>query len=532
MLAVTKVVAFAYYLNASLSSIALSKSPLNNSVAQAEYLPQLSVTGWDELRIAVLDEEKTTSRKQRYAMGYLEGALTTTSIYNMYENNYADWFGNGKSSDRKEFIYGWLLKNYEWMKEQTKENQKVRQSKNPEKSQLFWSEIGLIITQLEGMVDGYNAHSSNPLTLVDFLLLNADGDIESLMSLHETSTAASAKNRKNHLRCSSFFRLVKDDVFFGHATWDHYDMMVRSLKRYTYGSNATVAFSSSPAFLSSVDDFYLTSQGLAVIETTNGILNPSLWKHVKPESVLSWLRVIVANKLSTNAVDWTTYFSMYNSGTYNNQWMILDTNLFNVENISGHAGVQLGDSAQLLPNTFVVLEQIPGYIEWHDETNTLSSEGYWASYNIPAFPKIWKDSGFDKGTPSWYYSHSECPRAKIFKARALQVDSLESYQRLIRYNDWQNDPFSRGNACNQISARCDLNAVNSSEFHLSGGIDGKASSLKMMIKGNLQFTAQNGPSHDDQSPFQWTKLPGHVRLPKHQGQSDGPYVYPWVQFGP
>jgi hypothetical protein len=34
------------------------------------------------------------------------------------------------------------------------------------------------------------------------------------------------------------------------------------------------------------------------------------------------IRVQVANRLATNAFDWHDYFYPYNSGTYNNQWMV------------------------------------------------------------------------------------------------------------------------------------------------------------------------------------------------------------------
>ncbi len=40
------------------------------------------------------------------------------------------------------------------------------------------------------------------------------------------------------------------------------------------------------------DDFYVTSQKLVVIETTNGIFNNSLYDLINSECVLSWIRVV------------------------------------------------------------------------------------------------------------------------------------------------------------------------------------------------------------------------------------------------
>ena len=46
------------------------------------------------------------------------------------------------------------------------------------------------------------------------------------------------------------------------------------------------------------------------------------------ESLLAWQRVRVANQMATNGKEWADYSMRQNSGTYNNQYMIIDTNLF------------------------------------------------------------------------------------------------------------------------------------------------------------------------------------------------------------
>ena len=62
---------------------------------------------------------------------------------------------------------------------------------------------------------------------------------------------------------------------------------------------------------------------------------------------------------------------MYNSGTYNNQWMIVDYNKFQPQ------------SPHLKAGTFYVLEQIPNKVEYKDMSSYLQQEKYWGSYNIP-----------------------------------------------------------------------------------------------------------------------------------------------------
>ena len=73
------------------------------------------------------------------------------------------------------------------------------------------------------------------------------------------------------------------------------------------------------------------------------------------------IRNIVANRLATDGDSWTDIFSKYNSGTYNNQWMVVDYNKFQ-------------PGKPLSANTLWILEQIPGYIERRDMTHVLSSQ--------------------------------------------------------------------------------------------------------------------------------------------------------------
>ena len=54
---------------------------------------------------------------------------------------------------------------------------------------------------------------------------------------------------------------------------------------------------------------------LVVMETTNSVLNNSLYEYVTTETVLTWMRVIAANRMASNGSEWTQLFSRYNSGT-------------------------------------------------------------------------------------------------------------------------------------------------------------------------------------------------------------------------
>ena len=261
-------------------------------------------------------------------MGYLEGFLTHESIWAVKVNEFRDFWDN-KTAGASEPgpIANWLADNLSFMRAQ------VNSSSPASAPPGFWAATKLLLAQFDGLMAGYAAAAAaagllpdRAMSEADWLVMQANGDIETLMDMWPAARSPWLKTRARNYRCSALFKLSArgDDVFFGHTTWDDFSMMVRSLKTYRYalqpGSvfprDAVVAFSSSPGWLSSVDDFYLTGQGLGVIETTNGVYNGSLFAAVVPSTVPSWMRVMVANVLAGNTTRWASLFSALNSGPY------------------------------------------------------------------------------------------------------------------------------------------------------------------------------------------------------------------------
>ena len=66
--------------------------------------------------------------------------------------------------------------------------------------------------------------------------------------------------------------------------------------------------------LASMDDFYLLGGQMVMIQTTNNIFNMSLYSLVKPESLLAWHRVRIANSMARNGKDWAQIVGFMNSG--------------------------------------------------------------------------------------------------------------------------------------------------------------------------------------------------------------------------
>ena len=220
-----------------------------------------------------------------------------------------------------------------------------------------------------------------PLPSPPLRLLQYAGDLEALEAV---LGAGQSNGVYGSGSCSALVKLAPNnaDLFFTHDTWNVYQSMLRVYKRYdlpfhltpsqqTAVPAANQSFSSYPGILMSGDDFYMLSSGLATMETTNGNMNSDLWKFVVPESVMEGVRSVVANRLALTAEDWCQIFEVYNSGTYNNQWMIADYNKFQPE------------SPHLKAGTFYVLEQIPNKVEYRDMSAYLQQEKYWGSFNIP-----------------------------------------------------------------------------------------------------------------------------------------------------
>lgn len=280
----------------------------------------------------------------------------------------------------------------------------------------FWHQAGLNRAQWLGLYAGYNAAATpvgQQLPWLTFYGATLTGDLDDLNKVFNTSghrlhrDSALAKLRglardgsgrdprpAEPSHCSVIVKPIGDpssgaptELFVSHTTWGMFETMTRIWKVYDLEytvdgvSNITVpgrivSFSSYPGALFSDDDWYQTSAGLTVTETTIANNNESLWAYVQPTTVLEWSRNTLANRLATDAASWTGAFAQWNSGTYNNMWHVVDWSKLTLS--AGSWDAALGDGL------LVTLEQMPGpYVIITDRTPSLRSTGalYWASYN-------------------------------------------------------------------------------------------------------------------------------------------------------
>lgn len=495
-----------------------------NYVAVANFTDDINKSGWSYLEVST--SLSYNDSLQSYAAGLVESAVTSQLIYKHWMNTLMGYCGPfTRDPEYCQRLKQYITTNLQW----------ITQQMNAHNDSSYWHQVRLSLLQLKGLEDGYNGQVDFPtgnfsIDPFGFLLFQLGGDLEDLeAALNKSSQARTVGSGS----CSALIKLLpgNKDLLMSHDTWNTYQSMLRILKRYNFAYRRSPteksvipgriqAFSSYPGSIFSGDDFYILSSGLVTMETTIGNSNDDLWKFVKPQDVvMEWLRNIIANRLAENGRDWADIFSRYNSGTYNNQWMIVDYKLF------------VPGEGQMKQGLFTVLEQIPGMIVTADKTEELLKTGYWASYNIPYFEEVFNASGGQELVQKYgsWFSFSENPRAQIFRRNQTLVTDIESMVRLMRYNNYKDDPLSRCNECdpvqngeNTISARSDLNPANGTypfgalRQRSHGGTDMKMTSYEMVK--NFEMLAVSGPAWDQVPVFQWSTSPYNKLL--HMGHPD------------
>eukprot|EP01132_Coremiostelium_polycephalum_P004173 gene4173-5223_t len=487
-----------------------------DAIAWALYQGSPEYNGW--IYLSVNTSGSYDDVTQAMGCGYLEGYLTYDHLWNHRYNYLSNQFN---STEMPAKLVDWIQINIGYMKTMI--------TSNPNSQ--YWYSLNLTLNQLESIVNGYNDANSNSdqkLGIEDVFLVNMFGDLFDLdPAIGLGLSYFSKKNIEEYLmrsqHCSAIVKLADDlsELFAGHNTWSEYSTMIRIFKSYYFSYNSqlsgtlarSISFSSYPGVIISIDDFYqMVDTSLVVLETTNSLITNDLYHLITPSSVLSFIRIMNANRMASDGLSWCQIFSVENSGTYNNQYMVIDYKKF-VPYKALHDGA------------LYVIEQIPGQTVYQDETQILRT-GYWPSFNIPFFESIYNLSGYNtyvypSGTPVEYLSYVAAPRSQLFRRNANQIFTIEDFQDFIRYNNWEYDPLSYGNPYYAISSRQDLDPKKPQAF---GGLDAKITSSTLLYSGTVY--AISGPTTNQQPPFDWNSQDWnatHIGMPSL-------WNFDWVQF--
>lgn len=480
--------------------------------------------GWTYFR--VISNANFPDEEQSFAAGYLEGGLLHKRIYTHMYNAMADQFDHQinlslpvldapNNQFIPQLIMNFTLAQREWNLQQVASNNQT---------DTFWRQTGLVYAQLQGVYAGYQDVAPPATSIPDFnwfLLLNLAADLDDITAAIVPTVYMDRLNAQypedfphwrkliTRSRCSSLVRWTSDhsELFHGHTTWSTWAYLTRTYKLYELNlentPGVTIHFASYPGVLTSFDDFFQVGETLlSISETTMSVINTTIYSNVVPETVPYWIRSIVANRLAVSGPTWADQFVKYNSGTYNNQWLIVDHKLF------------IPQAPFLKTDLFWIVTQAPGLTQAADLTQYLQTNGYYSSYNIPYFPEMYSYFGYteyvnnpnDGGSFLWSYESNF--RALAFKALAPQVEDLQGMQNILTHNDYQHDSFSANCSGLAISARHDLQTSACPAWwgpewtSASGGFDCKITCFSFMQR--LEASINTGPSHGTQSPFQFS----------------------------
>lgn len=493
----------------------------NDGAAYGFYNNSIQTNGWGILEIKAGYGKTTTNVDILYAAGYLEGVLTAEQIWQNYQNMNSYFLKNRDEKTLKN------LKNFVTAQD-TWVDLMISKHNGTDP---FWRHVGYVRAQLLGLYAGYSsvAHPSWDTDLFMVQLLNLAGDLLDLITVVDSSSQPNLDKMTPHEiyqyvtfkgHCSALIKVMGayEDMFMGHSSWFTYSATMRIYKMYDFNvddpatSAKKMAFSSYAGYLESLDDYYQLSSNMVLLQTTNNIFDTSLYRLVKPQSLFAWQRVRVANMMANSGQEWSNLIAMYNSGTYNNQYMVVDLK-----------HVKIGEELQT--GALWVAEQIPGLVVARDQTHILRM-GYWPSYNVPFYEEIYNRSGYPDFVKKrgLNYSYQLAPRAKIFRRDQAKVTDLQAMKDILRYNDYLHDPYSENSSCNTICCRGDLDDENPRP---DGCYDTKVSDVSMAL--DLQSDIISGPTQSHGlPPFSWTGIfasAPHVGLPDE-------YNFDWIRVKP
>ncbi|XP_047994742.1 putative phospholipase B-like 2 [Leguminivora glycinivorella] len=509
-------------------------------VARASYKNEIFQNGWAYLEVNT--QAKYADSQQAYAAGYLEGYLSHDLIW-MHWCNILQGFCKNRL-DICQMVDDFVDANEEYMLTEALDN--------PEEP--YWYQVQLLYNQLEGIAWGYRNATTDPIQLLtfrDIFWLNMVGDLDDLafsmiLRSNQTKRDIDPDPTARFDRCTGLVKLLPDfsNLYTSQTTWNSYNSMLRVQKMYVLNFHVfkcskeripgyKMSFSSYPGLALSLDDFYIISSGLVPAETTIGNGRRELFELIHPVgTILEFVRCMVANRLARDGREWVNIFSVRNSGTYNNQWYIVDYNKFKP--------AEFGWPGRVSAGLLWVVEQLPGNIEAADLTATLVETSFFASFNMAHFRRMFELGGGLERVRLYgdWFSPTAHPRARMLKK--LQVNNLTEWPkqknpvsdptagihnmrdmfRVMRYNDYKHDPLARCpeckppySACNAVAARNDLNPANGTYPFVAlghrchGAIDTKVTSAR--ISPTYEFVAVSSPPYDETRgipPFTWSKF--------------------------
>jgi hypothetical protein len=522
-------------------------------LAQGTFHDSLDQVGWCSLLVRTSAAEEVDDGVKMYAAGAVEGFLSAKRMQQFHHNSRKLLLMNSDNEERLPKLKSALRKTIAGLAREADEDGSSASS--------LHGQARLATLQAWGVRDGYALAVEDgkaSLSMPDMFILNSDGVIDELMTAlggaEDSAALLQRRSHKHRLRgstsnataskpaatpqsaghCTGVVRLAdgNSELYFGHTTWESFSEMTRVWKVYDFplkGSAAKkISFSSYPGCISSTDDYYLMDSGLAITETTLSI--PRQQSYSPTQAVPDFIRIMAANRLSSDAGEWVRNMADSATGTYSSQWMVLDYKKFK-------QGEELPDGA------FYVLEQAPATSHYEDMSGWLREKRYWASFDRAFFDDVRATTGDDsmqqrEGSKpqAELFSKDHTPRAQIVKQTEGDITSLAAMRAEMTRNKGTNEPVDQPSLqvpSFTISARSDLadNEHANKDGSPDGGVDAKITSSCLFQ--SLTAQAISSPSHSTLPPFRWTSSDGSETWPgyPHEGLPDEA-SFDWIRVDP
>jgi len=487
-------------------------------LAWVDFSDKLFKQGFGELHVHANHKAAGASDAEMMkCAGLIEGMVTAQRISDgvyLYKNHTLEDFG---TPDWPDNLVNYIRQNMNYSKTKSSLLQKVDK---------WWKHVYLVITHTEAILEGYNkAKKANNMNItdVDWWIYQSAGDMDDLEVFIELLDIKRGKPRRytapkssklnlpfsdqwydTHHHCTGLIFATPGftDAFVSHDSWSGFFDMNRITKDYDFDFSTgakRMIFSSAPGRSYSMDDFWQIDNNLVVIETTLHNWDNDLYlEYCKPSQIFTWIRVQVANRIAENGKDWCETFIRENSGTYNNQYIVVDYNKF-----------KPGQKAQA--GFIWAIEQLPGYYNYGDRTDEFNTNRYIPSLNTPFFEDVYEKAKYPEKvieTNSTYWSYWDNSRMHIVERDVPNLKDYEDFKTFMRSNDWEHDPLTNYDPAEAILSRYDLRPddciPNGNSLmcpNVFGGTDSKTTNYNNVM--NHKFDFISSPQYETQPAWEF-----------------------------
>ena len=463
-----------------------------NGDCWVEFNDDLNTSGWYILNLE--GRPGLDGRQMGRCVGFLEGVLTHDRFLQSFYL-FKDQIGVSRTNPEDPKLLrlrAFYTDHLRWM----------RQSIEAYPDDLYWRQVSVVFNIFEGLHEGLNQFVSPPLDELDVYLMVGMGDSLELQASWDWIPMYDEVLS----RCTGMIQMGEndEDIYFAHDSWTDYRSLHAVIKNYNLPCDEfispRVSLSTQLGLISSVDDWFINERGLLVLETTFTLQNRSLYtSYVTPKSVMNWLRTVLGMFTAENVTQYEDQFLRHNSGTYNNDYYVVDTKK-----------LRYGKRAE--KDLVHSIAQLPGPFRWiEDLTEELYREGFILSFNVPKNKAASDFMQFERayGVSSGFCNYTECCRYLIAKRESPRLRKWDMFQHFMRYGGYKRDLFSlwqgKPNHGCVISSRGDTDDdVALQNTH--GGINTKAVRASEALT-RMHMHLINSPSYEQNPVLNWSNYP-------------------------